>query len=85
MGNNRDLVKKIRDTKGTFYASSGQSLSRVQLLRPHELQHAKPRDQIASIRWIREKAREFQKNIYFCFIDYAMPLTVWITINCGKF
>ena len=28
-----------------------------------------------------EKAREFQKNIYFCFIDYAMPLTVWITIN----
>ena len=29
------------------------------------------RDQIASIRWIIEKAREFQKNIYFCFIDYA--------------
>ena len=29
------------------------------------------RDQIASIRWIMEKAREFQKNIYFCFIDYA--------------
>ena len=29
------------------------------------------RDQIASIRWITEKAREFQKNIYFCFIDYA--------------
>ena len=29
------------------------------------------RDQIASIRWIVEKAREFQKNIYFCFIDYA--------------
>ena len=33
------------------------------------------RDQIANIRWIIEKAREFQKNIYFCFIDY----TVWIT------
>jgi len=30
-----------------------------------------PRDQIASIHWIIEKAREFQKNIYFCFIDYA--------------
>ena len=30
-----------------------------------------PRDQIANIRWIIEKAREFQKNIYFCFIDYA--------------
>ena len=29
------------------------------------------RDQIAHIRWIIEKAREFQKNIYFCFIDYA--------------
>ena len=31
------------------------------------------RDQIANIRWIMEKAREFQKNIYFCFIDYAKP------------
>ena len=29
------------------------------------------RDQIANIRWIMEKAREFQKNIYYCFIDYA--------------
>ena len=29
------------------------------------------RDQIAYIHWIMEKAREFQKNIYFCFIDYA--------------
>ena len=29
------------------------------------------RDQIANIRWIIEKTREFQKNIYFCFIDYA--------------
>jgi len=29
------------------------------------------RDQIANIRWIIEKAREFQKNIYFCFIDYT--------------
>ena len=43
------------------------------------------RDQIANIRWIIKKAREFQKNIYFCFIDYAKALTVWITINCGKF
>ena len=31
-----------------------------------------------------EKAREFQKNIYFCFIDYAKAF-VWTTINCGKF
>ena len=29
------------------------------------------RDQIANVRWIMEKAREFQKNIYFCFIDYV--------------
>ena len=43
------------------------------------------RDQIANIRWIIEKAREFQKNIYFCFTDYAKPLTVWVSINCGKF
>ena len=43
------------------------------------------RDQIANIHWIMEKGREFQKNIYFCFIDYAKALTVWITINCGKF
>ena len=34
------------------------------------------RDQIANIRWIMEKARELQKNIYFCFIDYAKGLTV---------
>ena len=42
------------------------------------------RGQIASICWIIEKAREFQKNIYFCFIDYAKDF-VWITTNCGKF
>ena len=43
------------------------------------------RDQIADIHWIIGKPREFQKNIYFCFIDYAKALTVWIIINCGKF
>ena len=32
------------------------------------------RDQIANIHWIIEKAREFQKNIYFCFIDYAKAI-----------
>ena len=49
-------------------------------------------DQIASIHWIIEKAREFQKVIYFCFVDYTKALlikgtalTVWTTINCGKF
>ena len=43
------------------------------------------RDRIANIRWTIKKARVFQKNIYICFIDYPKPLTVWITINCGKF
>ena len=43
------------------------------------------RDQIANIHWIIKKAREFQKNIYFCFMTMPKPLTVWITINCGKF
>ena len=43
------------------------------------------RDQIANICWIIEKAREFQKNIYFCFIDYVKAFDVCITINCGKF
>ena len=32
------------------------------------------RDQIANIRWIMEKGREFQENIYFCFIDYAKAI-----------
>ena len=43
------------------------------------------RDQLVNIHWIIKKTREFQKNIYFCFIDYAKALTVWITTNCGKF
>ena len=43
------------------------------------------RDQIANIHWFFEKAREFQENICFCFMDHAKALTAWITINCGKF
>ena len=42
------------------------------------------RDQIANICWIIEKVREFQKNIYFCFIDYTKAF-VWITTICEKF
>ena len=38
------------------------------------------RDQIANIRWIMEKAREFQKNISFCFIDYAKAFD-WVDQN----
>ena len=43
------------------------------------------RDQIANIRGIIEKAREFQKNIYFCFIDYAKDFDCVTTTNSGKF
>ena len=43
------------------------------------------RDQIPNIQWIIEKAREFQKNIYFALLTRPKPLIVWITINCGKF
>ena len=58
----------------------------------HELPHVQAgfrkgrgtRGQFANICWIIKKAREFQKNIYFCFIDYAKAF-VWVTINCGKF
>ena len=38
------------------------------------------RDQITNIHWLIEKAREFQKNIYFCFTDYAKAF-LWITTN----
>ena len=43
------------------------------------------RYQIANICWIIKKAREFQKNIYFCFIDYAKAFDCVDPINCGKF
>ena len=39
------------------------------------------RDQIANIFWIMEKAREFQKNIYFCFIDYATAMKLGDTYS----
>ena len=47
--------------------------------------HRGTRDQIANISWIIEKAREFQKNIYFFIIDYAKAFTVYIPTNCRKF
>ena len=43
------------------------------------------RDQIANIRWIIEKEREFQKTSISALLTMPKPLTVWITINCGKF
>ena len=60
-------------------SSAQNSPSRLQQYLNHEVPDVQAefrsgrgtRDQIANIRWIMEKAREFQKNIYFCFIDYA--------------
>ena len=43
------------------------------------------RDQIANIRWIIEKARKFQKTSISALLTIPKPLTVWITIKCGKF
>ena len=62
---------------------------RLQQYMNHELPEvnagwSKTRDQIANIHWIIRKAREFQKNIYFCFIDYANAFDC-VDHNCGKF
>ena len=43
------------------------------------------RDQIANIRWIMEKAKEFQKASISALLTMPKPLPVWMTINCGKF
>ena len=43
------------------------------------------RNQIVNIRWILEKAKEFQKKTTSALLTTPKPLTVWITTNCGKF
>ena len=43
------------------------------------------RDEVSNICWIIEKAREFQKNIYSALLTMPKPLTMWITIDYGKF
>ena len=67
--------------------------TRLQQYVNQELSDVKPgfrkgrgtRDQIANTRWIMEKAREFQKNTYFCFIDYAKAFDCVDHKKCGKF
>ena len=64
---------------GKVFRNSKYVFSRLQQYVNHELPDVQAgfrkgrgtRDQIANIYWIIEKAREFQKNVYFCFIDYA--------------
>ena len=66
------------------WQSNAKKFSRLQQYLNHELPDVQAgfrkgrgtRDQIARIHWIIKKAREFQRNIYFCFIDYTKPLTV---------
>ena len=58
--------------------------ARLQQYMNHQLPDVQAGYQIANMRWIIKKASEFQKNIYFCFIDYAKAF-VWITTNCGTF
>ena len=43
------------------------------------------RDKIADIHWIIKKAREFQKTSISALLTMPKPLTVWITVNCGRF
>ena len=43
-----------------------------------------PEIKLPSVFWNIEKAREFQKNIYFALLTTPKPLSVWITTNCGK-
>ena len=67
--------------------------ARLQQYVNHELPHVQAgfrkgrgtRDQMANIRWITEKAREFQKISISALLTMPKPLTVWITINCGQF
>ena len=67
--------------------------ARLQQYKNHELSDVQAgfrkgggtRDQIANIRWVIEKESKFQKNNYFCFLDYAKLLSVWITTNSGQF
>ena len=67
--------------------------ARLQQYVNHELENVQAgfrkgrgtRDQIANIRWIMEKGSEFQKTSISALLTMPKPLTVWITINCGKF
>ena len=68
----------LKILQARFQQSENQELSDVQA---EFRKDSGTRDQIANIRWIIEKAREFQKNIYF--IDYAKAFML-IATNCGK-
>ena len=71
MGKTRDLFKKIRDTKGTFHAKMGTIKDRNYL-------------DLQKLKILRRGGKNTQKN-YIRVLTMPKALTVWITINCGKF
>ena len=81
------------DVDNLISGSSAFSKTRLQQYMDHELPDIQAgfrkgkgtRDQIANILWIMEKAREFQKTSTSALLTMPKPLTVWITMNCGKF
>ena len=93
------MPKKTQTTAQLHWSHTGKIMLKILQTRPQQYMNCElpdvqagfrkgrgTRDQITNICQIIKKVREFQKkNIYFCFIDYAKPLIVWITINCGKF
>ena len=68
MGKTRELFKKSRDTKGTFCAKMYMNCELPDVQAGFRKGRG-TRGQIANTCWIIRKMREFQKNIYFCFID----------------
>ena len=93
----REAIPKNAQTVALISHASKVMLKILQAKLQQYVNHALPdvqagfrkgrgtRDQIANIRWIMGKGREFQKNIYFALLTMPKPLTVWITINCGNF
>ena len=89
MGKTRDLFKKIRDTKGTFYAKTGSITDRDCM----DLTEAEDINK----RWQEYTEELYKKDLHdrdnhdgmithiSALLTMPKPLTVWITINCGKF
>ena len=75
------MNRELPDVQAGFRKGTG-TRDQIANIRKQQQQQKK---QIANIRWIIEKAREFQKNIYFCFIDYTKAFDCVNHTNCGKF
>ena len=73
------VMLKILQAKLQQYMTMNFQIFKLDLEKAEKPQTKLPTSAVSS------KMREFQKNIYFCFIAMPKPLTVWITINCGKF